>query len=479
VYGTGWTSSSGNLRFGGESGFWVDLKFQSCRLAVLAPEWDGVFKSGGFSGGRRKPPEDMDLSGELFFTGPRLMVLLAFSAFFSGAETALFSLNREQLHRLRHHARRRCREAARLMKKPEELLASVLLGNMLVNILFFCESAALAARLAVWLGPAAEWLTGLLLLLAVILFGEIFPKALGISHPEQWASRTALPLGIWCRLTGPVAQGLARMQPLRRKIMHREHGVTHRELKMLLDISRGNKAVPLKEKEIIEEIVHLPDIRVREVMTPRVDVLTVSDTVNPEMLLHEAARREISRIPVWRGMEENLIGQIATRDLFLNPGRVFSDRVAPLVFVPETQRADALLRQFADEKLHLVAVVDEYGGLAGVVTLDDLLGVLAEEAEEEAEPGIEKTGPDTYRLSGRLPLREWRTLFKGMIAEEELNSLAFDTVSGLILSLLGRIPAEGDTVRLRNLEFCVERMHGHRIETVVLRLLLQKREGVE
>jgi putative hemolysin len=420
----------------------------------------------------------MDWSGELFFAGPRLVLLLAFSAFFSGAETALFSLTREQVHRLQQHGRRRYREAARLLKKPEELLASVLLGNMLVNILFFCEGAALAARLGEHRGPGAEVLAGFMLLLLVILFGEIFPKALGIAHPEQWASRAALPLGAWCRLTAPVAQGLARLQPLRRKIMHREHGVTHRELKMLLDISRGNKAVPLKEKEIIEEIVHLPDIRVREVMTPRVDVLTAPVTAESAGLLQEAARREISRIPVWREVEENVIGQVEVRDLFLDPDHVFKDHILPLVFVPETQRADALLHRFAKEQLHIVAVVDEYGGLAGVVTLDDLMGALVEEEAEDAAPQIEKTGPDTYRLSGRFPLREWRALFKGMIAEEELNSLAFDTVSGLVLSLLGRIPAEGDTVRLRNLAFCVERMHGHRIETVMLRLLPSDRGGV-
>ncbi|HBO87137.1 MAG TPA: hypothetical protein DD620_00095 [Verrucomicrobia bacterium] len=157
--------------------------------------------------------------------------------------------------------------------------------------------------------------------------------------------------------------------------------------------------------------------------------------------------------------------------------RALIELVEPLIFVPETMRADRMLEQFMDQSVRMAAVVDEYGGLAGTLTVEDLLQELVGEFDAQEMPAVEALGESVYRLEGRLSVREWRDLFIGFIPVQAVDELALDTVSGLVISLLKRIPHVGDRARLGNLCFTVEQVRSNRIESVLLELDVKEDES--
>ncbi|MBT8042496.1 MAG: hypothetical protein KJN98_04945, partial [Pontiella sp.] len=241
---------------------------------------------------------------------------------------------------------------------------------------------------------------------------------------------------------------------------------------MLIDATQHDPTFGKQEKAIVEDIVNLPEIRVRELMVPRVDQLfRRADAPAGEALL-EAAEQELELIPIYDGEEDNIVGVVRVHELYVDgqPDRPLSDYAHPVRFVPETRRADAMLREFLADDLLMVCVVNEYGGLAGTIFLEDLLEEVVGEFDAMETPPIEQLGESTYRLQGNLGIREWRSLFVGFLPESIMRTLALDTVGGLVVSLLKRMPAVGDVVRVQNLKFTVESVRDRRIETVGLEL---------
>ncbi len=404
-----------------------------------------------------------------------MMILLLFaSAFFSGTETAVFSLTPEAARRLR-----RRRHADRLLtllrNAPADLLSAILFGNLIVNILFFCTGAVLADRWSAGRGPWSQALGGALILAAIILFGEILPKAAGVAQASRIVQATARPMVMWYALVKPfrrLARTLLHRFRLQESSAERRVVLTPGELRELLDAVRHEPGFGSREKEMLEDIVNLSDVRVREMMVPRVRVMRKPLDADPEQLLDEARQREYSRILIYREHDENPLGYVRTRDLFMerHSGRSLRAFIRPLVFVPETQRADRLLQELIQRDLELVAVVDEYGGLAGVVSGDDLFAEVVGDSEPEPAEQIEQIDDCTYRLNGQLPIRAWRELFTGLLPGSEVDSLAFDTLGGLIVSRLGRLPRTGDRVFVGNIGLTVENMHRRHIGTVLLHL---------
>jgi putative hemolysin len=404
-----------------------------------------------------------------------MTALLALSAFFSCSETALFSLSPEAARRLRTH--RRIDDLLTLLQKePSGLLAAILFGNLIVNVLFFCTGAEAAGRLAEGRGGWFEALGGALVLLAVILFGEIIPKAIGITHPSGVLHITAVPLRSWFYFTRPfrfcIHWLLGRIGLHDGAIAGGRTYLTPGELKELLDAVQHEPGFGSHEKEILEDIVNLPDVRVREVMVPRVKVLRRSLDTDRRELLDQARRHEYSHVLIYRDKDDDPLGYVSIRDIFLDGGQTESLEpfIQPLVFVPETKRADVLLREFMTNDWQMAAVVDEYGGMAGVVTIEDLLAEVVGDFEPEKTTEIQKLDEVTYRLHGQLPIRAWRQLFTGFLPGQEIDTLAFDTLGGFIISLLGRMPHPGDSVSVRNLQLTVETMQHRRIGTVLLSL---------
>jgi CBS domain containing-hemolysin-like protein len=421
----------------------------------------------------------LDILAEHFLDLMAMTALLFCSAFFSGTETALFSLSREQVRHLRGKGRQVGKLLDLLAGNPSGLLVAILFGNLIVNILFFCISVVFALDIGRAYGEWWEAVIGISVLVLIILLGEIMPKAISLSFPERVVRLNSFPLTGWFHFIGPVRRVLElATRHLEPRDQH-DNRLNAEELKMLIEATHHDPSFGMQEKAIVEDIVNLPEIRVRELMTPRVQQMFRNADTPVSEVMADAAEREIERIPVYEGDEDNIIGVADVRELFAcdDTGTPLSYYAQPVRFVPETKRADQMLREFLAEELHMVCVVDEYGGLAGTVCMEDILEEVVGDFNAMEASEVEQLGESVYRLQGSLGIREWRNLFVGFLPDEVMRSLALDTLSGLVVSLLKRMPEAGDVAQVGNLRFTVEQVKLNRIESVLLELVTEREGG--
>jgi CBS domain containing-hemolysin-like protein len=240
------------------------------------------------------------------------------------------------------------------------------------------------------------------------------------------------------------------------------------ELQLLVEHSARAGHIDTTENELLQSIVALPEASVREVMTPRVDIEFVRSSDDSRRIQHAVRSSSRRILPVCGRDLDDVRGLLVARDALLNPGAALGTLLRPPRYVPEQVNLAQLVRHFHEEKTHFAIVVDEYGGTSGLVTVDDvvewIVGDLPESAPAGAEAAMEQIDPDTYRLSGDVSVRDWAERF----GVEEIDRHV-DTLAGLILSKLGRLPRPGDSVRLRNLTLTVESVRRRRIDRVLIR----------
>ena len=396
-----------------------------------------------------------------------LFLLLGCSAFFSGSETALFSLTREELHRLRREGARSALLILRLLDDPQGLLSVILFGNMIVNVAFFSISAFVLAEIARTSSVAAA-VVGAAAPLMVIVFGEVSPKGIAVGHPLGFARVVAPPLYVFGSVVRPIGAVLKWIAHVCGRVvlarLPRPPSVTREELKTLTGMAERHGVLDRHTRGMIEQVVELARIPVNEVMTPRVDMVIFDIADSRETLCDLIRRSHESRIPACRESRDDVIGFIRARDVFLDREKAPADLVRPLQFVPETQTVESLIRRLQGAEDPVAVVVDEYGGTSGWVTLEHLIeeivGDIRGEFEPEEEP-VKTLDEDTYLLAGDLNTHEWRQLL-GV----GFDPPGIETVAGFVTSLLGRIAREGDAIEWRGLRFAVVRMTGRRIRQV-------------
>ena len=410
-----------------------------------------------------------------------MAVLLGASGFFSGAETALFNLSRDQLRRFRASRSPFRRVTARLMDEPRRVLVTVLFGNMTVNVAFFVMGVMLMHKIGEGHPEAAgtwRFIIGTLTPLLVIVFGEVTPKSVAATMPGRLAPVAGLPLMALGYLVFPVrlVLGYAIVVPLARLITggrRDERGfVTTEELQAIVEVAETEGTVSSAESDMLADILELGEMTVREVMTPRVEVVGCDVNTPTRDVLPIFKQSMKTKILVYEGRMDNVVGVVYAKTAFLNPEAPLADLVRPVHYVPETKAVESLLKTFRARRIQFAVVVDEYGGLAGLVTLEDCLEEIVGEIEDEtdvpaAEP-VQRLGPSQYLLAGNLSIRSWEDLF-GMDLPE--GGGRHTTVAGFVTSLLERLPQRGDTARWRNLEFCVDEVRRRRVTRVRLRLL--------
>jgi CBS domain containing-hemolysin-like protein len=407
-----------------------------------------------------------------------LVVLLLCSGFFSGTETAVFSLSRGQLHHLRHgHGAGPL--VARLMARPRRVLYTLLFGNMLVNVAFASISAALILDFQgrgapAWTAPVASFAA----LLALILVGEVTPKMLAYATNERWALIAVGPFLLLQRAFSPVLWVLetAFVGPLVRMIApHERHrpAVSADEMAAVLDLSAKRGIIDHDASSLLREIVSLADLRVGDIMVPRVDVVAYDVDAPREGLLDLIRRTHVRRIPVYEQDLDHVIGVIHAKRLLLSPAAPLRSLVVSVPFVPEHANVERLLHQLRLRRSQIAVVVDEYGGTAGVVLLRDALEEIVGELPgpgEDRGPAVEELPDGKYLIDADLAIHEWVDAFKIDLKGERIS-----TVGGFVTSLLGRIAKEGDAVTYRNLRFTVATMRGRRIGKLRLELLEESR----
>ncbi|HUX02118.1 MAG: hemolysin family protein [Phycisphaerae bacterium] len=414
-----------------------------------------------------------------------MALLLAASAFFSGSETALFFLSREQLRRFRGGRSPFRHLAARLMDDPRALLVTVLFGNMTVNVAFFVMSVMLSERIAgEFPERAGAWRVVIFVVapLAVIVLGEVTPKSLAATMPARLAPLVSLPLTLmgWVVLPLRLVLGYGVIGPLQRLITGRRSlrrpVVTTEELRAIVEVSEREGAVSRDESEMLSEVLDLADLRVREVMTPRVEIVACDVRTPTPRLLKLFRESRHSKIVVYEGAIDEVRGVVYAKTAFLSPDQPLATLVRPVHYVPETKTAESLLKEFRAMRIQFALVVDEYGGTAGLVTLEDCLEEIVGEIEDETDrpsaEAVRRLGPAEYSLAGNLSIRSWADLFD---QDRPDGAGRYSTVAGFVTSLLGRVPREGDAVTWRNLEFTVEEVRRRRVTRVRLRL----QEGAE
>lgn len=398
--------------------------------------------------------------------------LLALSAFFSSSETALFRLGRS-----RKKARRIGPAVARLLDHPRELLVTVLLANLTVNLLFFALVPLLFRRQDT--GGAVA--LGLTALVALLVFGEILPKTIALRAPELVARIVALPLGVVVVALTPVRRVVVVcLEVLLRAVGEAERverAVTTEALAAALEKSAQEGVLRLGEADLLADIVELGALRVREIMTPRVDMIALDLAGSAEdqaAALREAERRRLTWLPVFRGDADQVVGRVEVRDLYAHPERPLEAQVMPVKFVPEVANVLTMMQTLRAERVAEAVVVDEWGGTAGIVTLEDLfeeiVGELRVEEETLQKPVI-PLGEGRFRVSGTLSIREWNDLLGTDIVPN-----AFETVGGYVAVLLGRLPRPGDRVAMPGgLAGVVNEVRGRRVHT--LDLFVEPRDG--
>jgi magnesium and cobalt exporter, CNNM family len=419
-------------------------------------------------------------SGILIASGVVLILLLLLSAIFSGSEVALFSLEPSDREILEQESDRASRRVLRLLDRPRELLVTILILNTIVNV----ATAILAAVLTNELAASLEWnpvltVLGEIIALTFVLLivSEITPKLLAARAGRTFARRVSVVLLPLSRVLSPVSRLLAHsMDKVHNRFKSVNGRISGEDLKAMADIGEAHGTIQEEEKELIHSIVEFGDTSVREIMISRLDVValpagaTVSEAVD---IIRSSGH---SRLPLYVEHLDNILGVVYAKDLLrhitkhADEDHIDWTRLArPPMFVPLGKKLDDLLRNFQEKKTHIALVVDEYGGTAGVVTLEDVLeeivGEIRDEHDESEQEPYEIIGPGSYRFDARIDLDELNEIAGAALPTDAFD---FETLGGLIFHLAGEIPAEGDSFSYESLSIRVERVESHRIVTAVV-----------
>ncbi len=399
--------------------------------------------------------------------------LFALSAFFSSSETAIFGLQSYDLGVLKEKDATG-RLLDRLRSRPDRLLATILMGNELVNVTL----SSVAAAIVVSFAPRHPWLNVVLVLPLLVLFGEVLPKSLAIRFSRRWALTVCRPLyGIHLVLSPIRLVVITLARFLTRAFGVRSHGrsegLREEELRTLVDMGREQGSIKPAEQELIHAVFELDDLPVGRIMTPRAD-LVMLDLRSPwSEILAAVHEHGMSRIPVYLHDRDNVVGILMTKDLLRFLGRPppnlrqVRQVLHPPYYVPTFKRADELLEEFQRHRVHMALVVDEHGSTAGVVTLDDLLSELLGELQDEFDEHTQELRVDhdgSLLVDGAMDIEDFAEQTDTACPEGD-----FSTVGGFVLSLTRELPAAGQQVAWNGITLEVVEVAGRRISTVRVR----------
>ncbi|MCR4441375.1 MAG: hemolysin family protein [Peptococcaceae bacterium] len=402
-----------------------------------------------------------------------LLLLLSLSAFFSATETAFFSANKIKIRHLAEEGNKKAAAARRLLEQPNRLISTVLVGNNIVNI----AATALATMLAIGLfGKSGAGIATGVMTVLVLVFGEITPKTLASRRAEEFV----LGAGRFVNFLGVVFYPVVRLLNSITGFLLKPFGgklpenplVTEEEIRMLVNVGQEEGLLDEDEREMIDSIFEFDDTLVREIMVPRIDIAAVSVDETPDAVIKLVVELGHSRIPVYENTVDNIIGVIYAKDL-LKPLLEGPDKMPPIrqlmrlaYYVPESKKVRDLFAELRKEKVHMAIVLDEYGGTAGLVTIEDVIEEIVGEIQDEfdkEEKNIEVLADGTLLVDARTSICDINELLELDLPDDE-----FDTISGLVFHILGRPPQEGQKVEIDNLHVVVEKVAGRRI--VKLRL---------
>jgi len=401
-----------------------------------------------------------------------VVVLFAFSVYLAVAETAFVRMNRIRALAMAEEGRKGASRLAAMLERPEQTLNSVLL---LVLVSQLTSASLLGILLDRQAGPYGVFLGLVLQIVVFFVIGEVAPKTFAVQHTDR-AALAVTPF-LYAITVFPPMRVIARSLIGLANVILPGRGlkqgpfVTEEDLRAMADVAAEEESIEREERKLIHSIFEFGDTVVREVMVPRPDMVAIEADATVEEAITRAMEGGFSRIPAYQETTDNIVGLVYLKDLVrrARAGRgkePVRESLRPAVFVPEQKRVAELLREMQEKQFHMAMVVDEHGGTAGLVTLEDLLEEIVGEITDEfdiAEPGVVHLPSGALRVPGKLPIDD--------LSEEldmELPDTEWDTVGGLVFNLLGHVPEPGETVKFEGLLFRCERVQGRRIVSVLI-----------
>ncbi len=407
-----------------------------------------------------------------------LLILLLFvlSAFFSGSETALFSLKKGQLHRFRNSEMDSERTLFDLMKKPSAVLATILSGNLLANIGLSIITTSMFLGVS---GKYGEIIAITILTPSIILICEITPKIVVLQNPEYYSRLFAPVMNIFHRILYPFRMVFALFTfPLIRAIRHAEEknlSVTHREIEMLIEENEKEGNIQPDEAEFIRNVMRFPLKEATNIMIPRNQAVFISQSMTVSEAVDVFRETGIVRAPVYAGNPDEISGLLDVRDLIahmMNPKEAkkksISKYVTPVHFFPASKKIGDLLNEFLSKKIQIAVVVDEYGGTAGIVTLSSLIiEIMGKDftlSDEGKDDDIRDLGKGNYIIHGDYQINDYNATFN-----ENLESTESDTIAGYIIERTGHFPPRNTVIMTESHMLRVRSIRKNRIETIEVR----------
>lgn len=397
-----------------------------------------------------------------------LIILFMLSGFFSSAEAALLSLRDLHLHKMKRDNYPFFEYVVKLLSNQRRLLITIVTSNEVVNVSISILAASYFIGL---LGINGQWVSIVFTTVVLLFVGEAIPKTFGVTYPMQLSSLVSFPLTVISRLEYPIVAGLEKISGL----FLRRYGadkseesevLMEDEFKTLIDAGNLEGVVDESQKELINKIFELGDRPVTDIMIPRVDMFCLPLNMPVEEMLQSIARARQERVPVYREDRDDIAGILFARDLLNNVWRGRTqDSIQNLLmkpyFVPEQQTVHGLLHDFQKNFLQIAIVVDEYGGVSGMITLEHILEHLFEETEgvnESGGDGCEKIDENTIIVDGGMSVEQCNKILEAELPEDE-----FDTIGGFVLHLFGKMPEKGEEVSSEGYVFSVHDISKTRI----------------
>ena len=411
-----------------------------------------------------------------------LVVLVAFSAFFSASETAFSSLNQIRLKSRADDGDRTAARVLAMAEKYDKLLSTILVGNNIVNI----AAASIGTIIFTQMLGAERGATvsTIVLTIVVLIFGEVSPKSLAKEMPETVATAVAPVLSLLMVVFTPLTWLFSQWKRLLNRFVHSSESdtITEGELMTMVSEAENDGELTDRESELIRSAIEFDDVEVEEILTPRVDVVAVADDIPLEELAQTFAESGYSRLPVYHGTIDNIIGVVHEKDFYiarLKKETKIDDLVAPTLYTTGSTQISQLLRILREQHHHMAVVVDEYGGTQGIATLEDILeeivGEIHDEYDENEEDFIKQVGERDYIVEGSTNLDDLNDRLDLNLTSEE-----YDSVGGFIIEHLDRLPEIGDGVTTEDdIHLVVEKLDKNRIESVHLYLPEPKPEDEE
>ncbi len=410
---------------------------------------------------------------------------LILSAFFSGSETAFFSLSKIQLKKIRQQKTKTSKRIFRLLHKPRELLIIILLGNTIVNVAASSTAALISIKIGERLfkdipGIFPILIEIILMTIIILIFGEITPKLLAYSSPEKIAGFSGFFLEIIKFVLFPIIKILEFISSIfSRKSPSAEENLTSEDFKNLLNSRSTKESLEETEKKIIAGIFRFSSREAKEIMTPRVDIKAVESSEGLKKLKENIIVSGHSRIPVYKKNIDNIIGVVYAKDIILNPEKTSIPSLlrAPL-FITENVKIQKLLNQFKQKKIQIAFVVDEYGGTSGLITLEDimeeLVGEILDEYDKE-KPEISEISKDEFLVSGMFSIPELNEKFSLNIDEEE-----YDNLAEFLYDSFNKVPKRNESfIFNEKVKFTISNVKAQRINYAKMKLLQDRDQIAE